>query len=322
MYLLFCGMSRSAGVRTPAVGCPAMVYILLLLVGCSPATGGREEFIWRAPDTGRIPATDEGRLISYGRDLIVHTAHYLGEHGAVAAISNGMNCQNCHLAAGTKPWGNNYSAVFSTYPKFRDRSGGVEDIGKRVNDCLERSLNGRPLDSNSREMKAIVAYFRWLGQGVPTGVKPSSAGIRDLRFLPRAADAEKGRVVYQQYCRRCHGTQGEGMPDSSGDGYRYPPLWGEHSYTTAAGLFRLSRLAGYVKDNMPHGASHEKPVLSDAAAWDVAAFINSRERPVKVFPADWPEIASKPVDYPFGPYADSFSEAQHKYGPFGPMRRR
>jgi len=321
MYLLFCGMSRRMTGRTPAALGSAILFLLGLVVACSRDTGATKEFIWRAPDTARIPATDEGRLISYGRDLIANTAHYLGEHGSVAAISNGMNCGNCHLAAGTKAWGNNYSAVFSTYPRFRDRSGSVETIGKRVNDCLERSLNGRPLDSNSREMKAIVAYFRWLGQGVPAGVRPASAGIRDLRFLDRAADPEKGRVVYQQYCQRCHGTQGEGMPDSAGVGYLYPPLWGEHSFTTAAGLFRLSRLAGYVKDNMPNGTTYEKPVLSDEQSWDVAAFINSRQRPVRVFAADWPKIAKKPVDYPYGPYADSFSEERHKYGPFGAMRR-
>jgi thiosulfate dehydrogenase len=34
---------------------------------------------------------------------------------------------------------------------------------------------------------------------------------------------------------------------------------------------------------------------------------------------DWPRIAGKPFDHPFGPYADAFSEAQHKLGPFGPI---
>ncbi|TRZ75539.1 MAG: cytochrome C, partial [Chitinophagaceae bacterium] len=29
--------------------------------------------------------------------------------------------------------------------------------------------------------------------------------------------------------------------------------------------------------------------------------------------------ATKPVDYPFGPYADTFSEQQHKFGPFEPI---
>lgn len=313
MYLLFCGMSKSWS--------GWILFCVLALSACS-REGDHEAAGWRAPDTARIPATDEGRLIRYGRDLIANTAHYLGPHGVVAAISNGMNCQNCHLDAGTKAWGNNYSAVFSTYPKFRDRSGGIESICKRVNDCFERSLNGRPLDSNGREMRAIVAYFRWLGQEVRRGERPPGVGLRDLGFLQRAADTSRGMVVYVQYCQRCHGAQGDGMPDSLGPGYRYPPLWGEHSFTTAAGLFRLSRLAGYVKDNMPWGTTHGKPVLSDEEAWDVAAFINSRPRPERVFAADWPNIGKKPVDFPFGPYADSFSAHRHKYGPWGAIGRK
>ena len=72
---------------------------------------------------------------------------------------------------------------------------------------------------------------------------------------------------------------------------------------------------------MPLGVTHQKPQLTDEEAWDVAAFISSQPRPVKLFPYDWPKIASKPVDYPFKPYADSFSELQHKYGPFEPIKK-
>jgi thiosulfate dehydrogenase len=42
-------------------------------------------------------------------------------------------------------------------------------------------------------------------------------------------------------------------------------------------------------------------------------------RPHKVFAGDWPDISSKPIDHPFGPFADEFSEDQHKYGPFKPI---
>ena len=273
----------------------------------------------QAPDTAKIPAMDEGRLIRYGRDLIVHTSHYLGPKGTTATITNGMNCQNCHLDAGTKPGGNNYSAVASTYPKFRDRSGSIENVFRRINDCIRRSLNGHPLDTNSFEMKAIAAYILWLGREVPRGMKPAGAGISDLPFLDRAADSGRGRTVYIQLCQRCHGPQGSGARNADSTTYLYPPLWGEHSYTTAAGLYRISRLAGYSRDNMPFGCSHQTPVLSNEDAWDVAAFINSQPRPDITFDGDWPNISKKPFDHPFGPYADSFSSRQHKYGPFRPM---
>ena len=71
---------------------------------------------------------------------------------------------------------------------------------------------------------------------------------------------------------------------------------------------------------MPFGTSYKKPYLSNEQAWDVAAYINSRPRPAfKELQKDWPDISGKSVDYPFGPYIDSFSESQHKYGPFNPI---
>ncbi len=286
--------------------------------GRDTAQPGRDS-IWRAPDPGRMPLTEEGRLAAYGRELIMHTSVYLGPRGKIAAISNGMNCQNCHLDAGSKPWGNNYGAVFSTYPKFRDRSGTIENIYRRVSDCLERSLGGTALDTNSREMKAIYIYMKWLGSDVPRGVRPVGAGIRDIPFLDRAADPAKGQLIYKQKCQRCHGARGEGLLKTDSTEYVYPPLWGNKSYNTGAGLYRLSRLAAYLKDNMPFGASHGAPQLTDMEAWDAASFVNSRPHPQKVFKNDWPDISRKPVDYPFGPYADRFSERQHKYGPFKPI---
>lgn len=82
----------------------------------------------------------------------------------------------------------------------------------------------------------------------------------------------------------------------------------------------MSNLAGYVKVNMPLGASYDAPQLTDEQAWDVAAFINSMPRPQKDLSNDWPDLASKPFDHPFGPYADPFPAKQHKYGPFTPIK--
>jgi thiosulfate dehydrogenase len=31
-------------------------------------------------------------------------------------------------------------------------------------------------------------------------------------------------------------------------------------------------------------------------------------------------LLDKPVDAPYGPFADKFPETQHKYGPFAPIR--
>ena len=265
---------------------------------------------------------EERELIIYGQDLIAHTSKYLGPKGTVAQITNGMNCQNCHLQAGAKAWGNNYAAVFSTYPKFRDRSGQVETIYKRVADCMERSLNGIAVDSTSREFKAIYAYIKWLGQAVKKAEQPIGSGIEKLPYLDRAADPKKGQIVYTAQCQTCHGANGEGQLAADALEYTYPPLWGSHSYNDGAGLYRLSNFAGYVKNNMPNLlTSHENPTLTEAESWDVAAYVNSQSRPHKDQSKDWPKFEKKPLDFPFGPYADSFSESQHKYGPFKPIQK-
>ncbi len=277
--------------------------------------------LWMGMDSTLIDyiGGDREDLVAYGRELIRNTAYYLGPQGTVAHLTNGMNCQNCHLEAGTKSWGNNYSAVWSTYPKFRERSGGNETVVKRINDCIERSLNGTALDSNSLEMRSLLAYMEWLGTGIPKNKKPKGVGLAELKFMDRPADPVRGEVIYTAKCMRCHLPDGIGQKLPNATTYLYPPLWGDHSYNIGAGLYRLSRFAGYVKNNMPQGVTWEKPELTDEEAWDVAAYVNSQQRPSRDLSADWPKIAGKPVDHPFGPYADSFAEEQHKFGPFGPI---
>jgi thiosulfate dehydrogenase len=168
-------------------------------------------------------------------------------------------------------------------------------------------------------MQAIKAYIEWVGKGVAKGAKLQGSGITELAYLDQAADPELGKAIYQAKCVSCHGDNGQGKLNADNITYQYPPLWGTHSYTMAAGLFRLSRLAGYVKSNMPFGVDYTNAQLSDEEAWNVAAYVNSQPRPTKDISKDWPKISGKPVDHPFGPYADTFSEQQHKYGPFAPI---
>jgi len=300
---------------------PGIPFIIVFLLLNCKRNKQIPEILWAAPDTTTIPQTEEGLLIRYGRDLIANTAQYLGPGGSVGTFSNGMNCQNCHLSAGTKPWGNNYGAAFSTYPKFRERSGTIESLEKKINDCLERSLNGIPIDSDSREMQAMVAYMHWLGKDLQKGARPAGSGIKELSFLNQAADPVKGTLVYMKKCMQCHGPDGEGKKRIDTAGYQYPPLWGDGSFNTGAGIYRITKMAGYIKNNMPQGANHSNPQLSDAEAWNVAAFIITQPRPEKKFPRDWPIIYTKPIDHPFGPYADTFPTLQHKYGPFLPIQK-
>jgi thiosulfate dehydrogenase len=280
-----------------------------------------EKTYWHPVEISSIPPDSVSlrEKIKYGEELISHTAKYLGPKGSVAPMTNGMNCQNCHLEAGTKIWGNNYGAVFATYPKYRARSGTIEDLYKRINDCMERSLNGQPLAIESKEMQAIKSYIEFIGKNAPKGEKPKGSGIVELPFLDRPADPTKGKELFVTKCQTCHMADGHGQMAPNGIEYTYPPLWGKNSYNIGAGLYRMSRFAGFIKYNMPQGATYSNPMLTDEEAWDIAAFVNSQSRPDKDIRKDWPKISEKPVDHPFGPYADPFSEEQHKFGPFQPI---
>ncbi|MBE7177463.1 MAG: c-type cytochrome [Mucilaginibacter polytrichastri] len=275
--------------------------------------------VWKAPDVSAIPAGKKGDQIRYGRGLIANTAKYFGPKGSVAAISNGMNCQNCHLDAGARPFANDYASFTGNFPKHIARSGKVEPATARIAECFSRSLNGSVPDTNSREIRAMLAYMQWLAANVKRNEKAVGSGTEKLHFLDRAADPVKGVVVYRAKCQTCHGADGEGVPAADKLSYTYPPLWGENSYNDGAGMYRLGNFAGFVKNNMPFGAGYEDPQLTDEEAWDVAAFVNSRPRPHRDASGDYPDPEQKPVDAPYGPYADHFSAEQHKYGPFQPI---
>jgi len=285
------------------------------------AQSGAKPNVWAPPDTDKIPHDAAGNMIRYGKDLLAHTAEYFGPNGKIAHLSNGMNCQNCHLEGGSRLFANNYSVVAATYPKLSFRSGKMQPISQRITDCFNRSLAGKVPDTNGREVQAMIAYIKWIGQGVKKGTKLKGTATEKLPYLPAAADPAKGQVVYVAKCKVCHGANGEGMPAADKRAYTYPPLWGQHSYNDGAGMYRIGNLAGFVKNNMPFGATYKSPQLTNEEAWNVAAFINSQPRPHFDQSKDWKDLKNKPIDLPFGPYADGFSEKQHKFGPFAPMKQ-
>jgi len=88
-------------------------------------------------------------------------------------------------------------------------------------------------------------------------------------------------------------------------------------------MARLLEAAAFIKYNMPAGTKFDAPVLTDDQAYDVAGYINSQRRPEKAnLEKDFPNLLQKPVDAAYGPYADGFSEQQHKYGPYEPIRAK
>lgn len=104
--------------------------------------------------------------------------------------------------------------------------------------------------------------------------------------------------------------------------YIYPPLWGLKSYQPGSSMHRIIKQAQWLLANMPYDkATHQKPFLTSAQALDLAAFINDdkiHQRP-QVHEIGYPHYEEKAIDYDKGPFADPFSEYQHKYGPFQPI---
>jgi thiosulfate dehydrogenase len=165
---------------------------------------------------------------------------------------------------------------------------------------------------------------KFLSSGVPPDQRIPGLGAGNIPELNRAADPARGRTIYLAHCAGCHNTDGSGIRRSlptTDLGYMVPPLWGPQSFNDGAGMDRLITAANFVHSNMPQGADYLNPVLSPVDAWDVAAFVVSQPRPHKAgLEKDFPDLADKPVDTPYGPYIDGFGEAQHKYGPFAPIR--
>lgn len=283
--------------------------------------------IWTVPEIGALPDDDNGRLVRRGRDIITATYAYIGPEVSDRAkrfAGNNLACGNCHLQAGTKKFGIALFGLFGEYPRYSTRRGAEATIEDRLNSCMARSMNGRPLPADGPEMRALVAYIKFLSTGVPPGEVLPGLGVGRMPELDRAADPARGAQGYAEKCALCHAPNGVGFRRSlptTDLGYVVPPLWGSDSFNDGAGMARLITAANFIHFNMPHGADYLNPQISVDDAWDIAAFVLSHPRPhLAGIEHDFPNLLTKPVDAPYGPYADHFSERQHKYGPFAPIR--
>jgi thiosulfate dehydrogenase len=228
-----------------------------------------------------------------GMRLNAETKALLPDH-----VGADLNCASCHLNAGTVADATPYVGVSVLFPSYSARSGSVITLAQRINGCFQRSMNGKPLATDSPEMKAMIAYFEWMkGEAKPQAHAPGSGmGEIDTSLKP---DPENGRKVYAAQCAVCHGANGEGLKDAAGRAV-FPPLWGDRSFNIGAGMARTETAAAFVKHNMPIGFREHFPLgqggLSDQEAVDVAEYFSRMPRPA--FPAmanDWPD-GHKPKD--------------------------
>jgi thiosulfate dehydrogenase len=208
------------------------------------------------------------------------------------------------------------------YPRFSGRDGGVRDLADRINGCMTRSMNGRELPRDSPEMVAMVAYVTSLGD-VYAAIGEGRRKVDEttaFKTPARAADLRAGEHVFGERCALCHGADGAGLQatPTRADGYVFPPLWGSDSFNDGAGMHRVLTAARFIKAKMPLGQAD----LTDDQAFDVAAYINSKPRPQMAdLDRDYPDRSTKPIDGPYGPYADDFPIEQHRFGPFPPIEQ-
>ena len=117
--------------------------------------------VWTVPDINALPDDAAGRLVRHGRDLMTYA--YIGPHAAdgdTRFAGNNLACCNCHLEAGTKKFGLPIFGLASNFPRYSARTGADISIEERINSCMTRSMNGRPLPVQSPDMQALAAYVK------------------------------------------------------------------------------------------------------------------------------------------------------------------
>jgi len=239
----------------------------------------------RAPNESTIPSGPLGDAVRRGKLLVTRTKEELPEN-----VGNGLHCTSCHLDGGTKPGAGPWVGLVGVFPEYRTRNAKVNTVEQRVNDCFERSMNGKPLPMESAEMNAIVAYMTWLSRDVPVGREVEGRGFKRIKPAPKP-DADHGKEIYATKCASCHGQDGQGVLTADG-GYAFPALWGDRSFNIGAGMARLHTAAAFVKGNMPLGQGS----LSDQDAYDVTEWFIHQQRPDFAGKAqDWPR-GGKPED--------------------------
>lgn len=239
----------------------------------APTVG--EQGYFQPPGFDSLKDNEFGAAVKRGRNYFVHTQKYAREY-----VGNGMNCSNCHLNDGRRANSAPMWAAWTVYPKYRKKNDKVNTMEERIQGCFTYSMNaqgsekGHPPESGSALLSDMQAYMFWMATGVPTGKRLAGAGYPKLDKPAQGYDPARGKLVYDNQCAICHGANGGGTKQ---DGqYVFPPLWGADSYNWGAGMHRVNTAAGFIKANMPLGKAYS---LSDQEAWDVAAYINSHERP-------------------------------------------
>ena len=226
-----------------------------------------------------LPDGPLGDTIRLGQALVEKTtSHRLTK----PYVGNSLNCTSCHLKNGTDPQAASFLGVAAAYPAWSPREKRVITLEDRVLNCFMRSCNGVRPPLGSEVSVAITAYITWLSADQPIRMNPARpAGphaVPQLTLDVTQADRHRGKKLYSARCAACHAENGQGGSD-------IPPVWGAQSFNDGAGLANVAPLASWLKVAMPL----DEADLSPQEALDIAAYVNSHDRPAFVLREHLPD---------------------------------
>lgn len=253
--------------------------------------GSGDAIAHNPPSLEDVPEGPLGEAILRGYELTNDTSNVLRAEAASVEdgerVVNALSCTSCHAGAGLEENSSSMVGVSAVYPMYIPRSGEVVTLEERINGCMVRSMNGEKFAEDDEDLDAMVAYLTYISEGIPVGADLPWRHQNSLDDLP-TPNVDDGEELFQQSCIACHAGDGSGTGSNTG-----PALWGDDSFNDGAGLARMTKMAGYVQNNMPVGAENS---LTDQEAADLAAFILSQDRPEwKNHDKDWPN-GGRPTD--------------------------
>lgn len=228
-----------------------------------------------------VPKGKEGDLIRYGIELLSQTESTLGPKGKLKMTNNNVNCTACHMQnndnglPGTKKYVLPFINSINNYPLLDIETMKIISLEDRI-----RGMGGtdsHKFPDDSKEMKAILAYFAWLKKAykIKDGVRLEGNFLAKMDFPNRPADPVKGKELFLAQCASCHGEDGKGIKNDNyeqGGGHLYPSLliWPDGGH-----MAMLPVLARFLHSAMPFGASADSPILTPDEALDLAAYLNT-----------------------------------------------
>lgn len=266
------------------------IILLFLVVACSSndeseneAESNEGELAYNTPSVEDLDADDPmTEVIQYGEEVFNETNTVLPDN-----VGNELSCMSCHADGGLSK-SSSMVGVTTQYPMYIPRSGHAVTLEDRINGCMIRSMNGEEMDSDSDEMRAMVSYLTFISEGYEVGEEIPWRMLNTMDEVPEPS-IERGEELYtEKSCMSCHATDGAGTGANSG-----PALWGDNSFNDGAGMGRLTKMAGYIQNNMPIGDEGD---LTDQESADLAAYLLAQDRPIwEGHETDWPND-DRPTD--------------------------